>query len=94
MSNESPIKDVLAKFVHRRSIKDRYQLVEIKEAWKREMGPMIQKYTSDIRFFDGALTVVISSAPLRHELSFGQDKIRQVLNDSLGQDLIKQVKIF
>ena len=75
-------------------IKDKYLLISIKQAWKSNFGGSIEKHTTDIRFRNGTLSVVVSSAPLRHELILGKDKIVRILNEALGHDHIKTVHIY
>ena len=94
MNNESTLKEILGQIVNSKSIKDRYELVHIRKIWAQTLGKTIETYTSDIRFYRGVLTVVISSSPLRQELNFGRDKLLKLLNEALGEDLIKDIKIF
>ncbi|NND33068.1 MAG: DUF721 domain-containing protein [Saprospiraceae bacterium] len=75
-------------------IKDKYLLIRIKESWKVHFGGSIEKHTTDIRFREGVLSLVINSAPLKHELSLGKDKIIRILNEALGQEYIKEVHIY
>ena len=94
MENEKSLKDVLQQFVKTKPIRDKYELLNIKEVWKKCLGNTIDQYTSDIRFFSGTLTVVIRSAPLKQELNFGKEKLRKLLNDELGKEIILEIKIF
>ena len=94
MENERTLKDVLHQFVKTKPIRDKYELLNIKEVWKKCLGKTIDQYTSDIRYFSGTLTVVITSAPLRQELNFGKDKLKKLLNEELGKDVIHEIKIF
>jgi hypothetical protein len=55
------------------------------------MGPVIAKYTGDIRITNGVLYVEVKSAALREELSFGKSKIIEVLNAEAGSELIREV---
>ena len=41
----------------------------------------------------GVLYISILSAPLKHELSYAKDKIRDLMNAELGEDFIKDVVI-
>ena len=92
--NEQSLKEILMQLVTTPKLKDKYLLIRIKEAWKLHFGGSIEKHTTDIRFRDGILSLVITSAPLRHELSLGKDKIIRILNEQLGQEFIKKVHIY
>lgn len=65
----------------------------VKNLWAELMGKTISTYTSNISVRKNVLYLTILSAPLRHELSYAKDKIRDLLNGELGEDFIKEVVI-
>lgn len=65
----------------------------IKTLWTELMGKTISTYTSNISVRKNVLYLTILSAPLKHELSYAKDKIRDLLNGELGEDFIKEVVI-
>lgn len=65
----------------------------VRTAWERLMGKTISTYTSDLTVRKGVLYVTIVSAPLKHELSFGKEKIRRLINEELGEEFIQEVVI-
>lgn len=67
--------------------------MRVKTLWADLMGKTINTYTSQIAVRKGVLYISILSAPLRHELSYGKDKIRDLLNAELGEEYIKEVVI-
>ena len=69
------------------------QETRIKMLWEKLMGKTISTYTSNIRLRKNVLYLTILSAPLKHELSFGKEKIKSLLNDEMGEELIKDVVI-
>ncbi len=93
-SNERTLKEILSQFVKSRPIKSKYALVKIKDVWREQLGSSIQQYTTDIRFRNGILTVQLSSAPLRQELIYGKVKLIELLNEAMGEEIIKDVKIY
>jgi hypothetical protein len=68
-------------------------LIELKEAWANVMGNGVLSYTKEIQFKNGILTVRLNSSVLREELSYGKDKIINLLNEKLNKVLIKNVKL-
>mgnify|MGYP000070414256 CR=1 FL=1 len=90
--NDRNIKEVLNEMIHsNKRINRGYDSVRLKEAWKSEMGEMISGYTEKLNFYQGVLTVNLSSAPLRNELSMSKPKVIQVLNEACKEDLIKDI---
>ncbi len=92
-SNESSLKDLLSQFVNSKPIHDKYQQVQLKNVWKETLGATINHYTTDVRLYKGILTIVVSSAPLRQELLYSKVKIIDLLNQALGDKVVKDVRI-
>jgi len=67
--------------------------MRVKSLWASLMGKTINTYTSQIMVRKGVLYISILSAPLKHELSYAKDKIRDLMNAELGEDFIKDVVI-
>lgn len=65
----------------------------VKMLWEKLMGKTISTYTSNIQVRKNVLYLTILSAPLKHELSFGKEKIKALLNDEMGEEYIKDVVI-
>ena len=92
--NERPINEVLKEFLNTGKLREKYLAVRIQEAWSKQMGPAIDKYTGNISFKRGILSIQIISAPLKEELSYGKHKIITLLNDYLKEEVIKDIRIF
>ena len=65
----------------------------VKMLWAKLMGKTISTYTSNISVRKNVLYLTILSAPLKHELSYGKEKIKSLLNAELGEEYIKDVVI-
>ena len=55
------------------------------------MGDAIVKYTINIKLERDTLFVALSSSVLREELSYGKEKIKKLLNEELGKDIIQKI---
>jgi hypothetical protein len=91
--NDKPIKDVLNDFVHQKKITSGFNNTKLKKIWKDKMGTSINKYTKSIFLRNGILYLVIESAPLKHELKMGKHKLMNLLNEELGEIIIKDINI-
>ena len=58
------------------------------------MGPMIKKYTRKIKMDNQVLILYIDSASLKSELTMMKANIISTFNEKLGEDFIKDVRIF
>jgi len=65
--------------------------VRIREVWEQQMGTSILAYTEEIMLKNNTLFVTLSSAVLREELSYGKEKIINLLNESLDKEVIKKI---
>jgi len=91
--NDQPIADVLQDMIQEYRLGPQLNESRVKSLWNELMGKTISTYTSNISVRKNVLYLTILSAPLKHELSFGKDKIRDLLNGELGEDFIKEVVI-
>ena len=55
------------------------------------MGNNVNSYTNEIVLKKNTLYVNLSSSVLRQELSFGKQKIVNLLNKELGKTIIKKI---
>jgi len=55
------------------------------------MGNGVNNYTTDIKLDRDVLYVSLSSSVLREELSYGKQKIIDMLNESVGKNVVKKL---
>lgn len=60
-----------------------YRKFNIEKIWRETFGETISKYTDKVYLRDKKLTVYLSSAPMRQELTYRQEKIVSRLNANL-----------
>lgn len=61
--------------------------------WPEVMGQGINRYTSRRWVDRGVLHVVITSGPLKNELSFHKTRIVKAINEAVGADIITSIVI-
>ncbi|MBX2828581.1 MAG: DUF721 domain-containing protein [Flavobacteriaceae bacterium] len=84
--------DVLKEFfASRRKLQKGMEKVSAQQAWHTVMGDAISKYTDHVLLDRDTLYVQLTSSVLREELSYGKEKIIRLLNEELGNELIKKV---
>lgn len=90
--NDKNIRDVLGDMMgSNKKLNRGFASVRIQNAWTIEMGDMINSYTKKIYFSGGILTVYLTSAPLRQELSMSKQKVIDLINAACQERLIKDV---
>ena len=65
--------------------------VKIQKLWVETMGTNVNSYTNEVVLKNKTLYVNISSSVLRQELSYGKQKIVELLNKEIGSEIITKV---
>ena len=65
--------------------------IKVQNLWREVMGNNVNSYTNEIVLKKNTLYVNLSSSVLRQELSFGKQKIVDLLNKELGKTIIKKI---
>jgi hypothetical protein len=91
VSNEGSIGDVLKEFIKKNKLQAGMDKIDVEDAWKSLMGNGVNSYTKEVVLKETTLYVYLTSAVLREELSYGKQKIINMINDELGKEVIKEV---
>lgn len=91
--SEVSIQEAMQQFLNQSKLKQRVQGLQIKDVWEQLMGTTIAKYTDDIRLVNGSLIISTSTAPLKQELIFQKEKIRNRINEVFHEHVVKEVII-
>ena len=89
--DNQPIEDILKEFVKTNNLQSGLDKVNVREAWANLMGNGVNNYTTAIELKHEILYVQLSSSVLREELSYGNEKIVTMLNESIGKDVVKKL---
>ena len=90
-NDNQPIEDILKEFVKTNNLQSGLDKVNVREAWANLMGNGVNNYTTAIELKHETLYVQLSSSVLREELSYGNEKIVNMLNESIGKDIVKKL---
>nr|WP_321235170.1 DUF721 domain-containing protein [uncultured Psychroserpens sp.] len=90
-NNHLPISDILKEFVDANKLQSGLDKVDVRDAWAKMMGNGVNNYTTDVTLDRDVLYVALSSSVLREELSYGKQKIIDMLNESIGKEVVKKL---
>jgi hypothetical protein len=90
---EYSIAEALKKFLEGSRIKGSIQAMQIEDAWENIMGQTVARYTDKIQIIGDKLFITTNVAPLKQELLYQKNKIRDRVNEALGQKVVKEVII-
>lgn len=93
MSDAISLGEALRKFLEKSRIKNSIQSMQIEDHWLKLMGETIAKYTDRIEIKNGTLFIYTKVAPLKNELVFQKELIVKRINESFGDNVIKEVVI-
>jgi len=85
------ISDALKEFVETNKLEKGLNKVNVADAWASLMGNGVNNYTTSVNLERETLYVQLSSSVLREELSYGKQKIIDMLNEELGKVIIKKL---
>jgi predicted nucleic acid-binding Zn ribbon protein len=92
--NAVTIKEAIEMMVREYKLSPKLNESKIRESWPTVMGAMIARHTSNIALRQGKLYLKIESPALKHELTYSKEKIKEIFNKELGENVIREVLIF
>ena len=85
------IQDALKEFVETNKLEKGLNKVYVADAWAKLMGNGVNNYTTSVNLERDTLYVQLSSSVLREELSYGKQKIMDMLNEEIGKKIMKKL---
>ena len=92
-SNQSQLGDVIKDLLKIYKMEDKYNEVEVANAWSDLMGNAIMRKTRELRFRKGQLMVRLDSGVIKEEFSMAKEKIIDLMNEKLGKNIITELYI-
>ena len=87
------IGEALRQFLDSSRLKGGIQALQIEEIWSDIMGKTIGGYTDKLQIIGDKLIITTHVAPLKQELIYQKEKIKQRVNEALGQKVVNEVII-
>jgi hypothetical protein len=90
---EYSMRDAINEFLNKSRIKGGIQALQIEDIWEEIMGKTVARYTDKLQIIGDKLIITTNVAPLKQELKYQKDKIKQRVNEALKQRVINEVII-
>ncbi len=87
-SDDISVSEVLKAFIEKNKLQHGIDAVDVKQAWMNLMGNGVNNYTKEVILQKKTLYVWLTSSVLREELSYGKQKIIQMINEELGKEVV------
>ena len=80
-------------FLNGSRIKGGIQAMQIEDVWEDIMGKTIARYTDKLQIIGDKLIITTSVGPLKNELIYQKEKIKQRVNEALKAKVVNEVII-
>lgn len=87
------ISEAMQEFLKGSRLKGGIQALQIEDLWEEIMGKTIARYTDKLQIIGDKLIISTHVAPLKNELIYQKEKIKQRVNEALKQKVVKEVII-
>lgn len=87
------MQEAMQQFLNSSRIKGGIQALQIEDVWEEIMGKTIARYTDKLQIIGDKLIITTSVGPLKNELIYQKEKIRQRVNEALKANVVKDVLI-
>lgn len=85
--------DAIKQFLKSSRLSGDIQALQIEDVWEGIMGKTVAKYTDKIKIVNKTLYITTMVAPLKQELHYQKEIIKQRVNEALGAGAIRDVII-
>ncbi|MDO5509853.1 MAG: DciA family protein [Weeksellaceae bacterium] len=90
--NEISIGDAIRYFIEDHNFQERVLESQAIEAWEQQTSEQMKKYTRQIFMRKRILYVQISAPSIVQELDYGKNRMRELINETLGLEFVKDIK--
>ena len=87
------MKDLMHSFIKENNLSKGMQKLKIEEVWEQLMGAGVVSYTEHVELQNKTLIIKLTSSVLREELSYGKEKIIQMINDEMGEKVVARLML-
>lgn len=89
--SEVSLGDALRDYLRKSPFRGKMNEYHVQELWQKIMGKTIAHYTDSVKLIGDRLIITTSVAPLKQELTYSKEKIRELMNEALGEKIIGEV---
>lgn len=90
-SNEQSLKQALGHLIDAYGMREKMDELDIASAWDEVVGGMIARHTISVRLRRGRLVVKVDSAPLRQELTYMRETLKEIFNKRVGRPVVQEI---
>lgn len=89
--NDQSLKDALQEMLESFHLDQKFRQKRMVGSWEKIMGAAVARRTTEIIFRNKKLFVYLNSASLREELFNSREKIKVLLNEEAGAEIVEEI---
>ncbi len=89
--NDQSMKDALDEMLQSFHLDQKFRQKKMITSWEKIMGVAVAHRTTELIFRNKKLFVYLNSASLREELFNSRDKIKDLLNEEAGAEVVEEI---
>jgi len=93
-AREQSIGEVIKDLLKNYDITSKFNEAHVVTLWDKLMGPSVTKYTVNIEVEKRILFVQLNNAALKQELTYTKERIKKMINDEIGEEVLLDVRIY
>lgn len=86
------IGDVLRDVLEETSLQNRMDELKAADMWKHVAGENIAALSSKPYVKNGVMSIGVPNASLRNELHMNRSRLKEIINQNLGKEVLKEIK--
>ncbi len=90
-SDVQPVKDSIQALLKAYRIQSKVNQVQVVASWEKIVGKAIALKTKELYFKEDKLFVLLTSAPLKHQLVMSKTRVIELINMEVGEGVVKEV---
>ncbi|QMU31149.1 DUF721 domain-containing protein [Adhaeribacter radiodurans] len=90
-SDIQPVKDSIQALLKAYRIQGKVNQVQVVASWEKIVGKAIALKTKELYFKEDKLFVLLTSAPLKHQLVMSKTRVIELINMEVGEGVVKEV---
>ena len=91
LMNNTEIKDLVNIFLKKNKLEKGLLDLEVKKVWFELMDNGIANYTLDVNLRNKTLYIKLSSPALKQELSYGKEKLMDLINKKFDEEIVQKI---
>ena len=91
--NETTLGEALDRFLQKSGLREETAIQRLAAEWDQVVGSALAAQTAKITVGGGVVWLELNSPTWKNELLYNRERLRQRMNDYLGEELVKEVRI-